>query len=115
VWFAGDMARRAFTIMAAHPLATQQFDYAVAPIGDQDPVAVVIFRGLPRQPVSVNAHRHRGHIQRLESLAPPVWEGGEHRLIGGIPNAEPETGRPLSRRPGQIEIGVRQLQMEGPI
>jgi hypothetical protein len=73
--------------------------------------SVVRFASLPDQPVALFNPRDpgRGQMQAIATMADPVWGRGEHRLVADVPQAEPYTGRPLSERPGQVDVRGSQL------
>ena len=75
--------------------------------------SVVRFSSLPDQPAGVLNRRDpgRGQAQPIATMAEPMWERGEHKLIGETPQAEAGTGRPLTQRPGQIDARWSQLEV----
>jgi hypothetical protein len=78
-------------------------------------VSVVRFRSLPDQVVGVFNPRDpgRGQMQPSATMAEPVWERGEHKLIVEMPQAQPETGRPLTQTPARLRYSGASSTMGG--
>jgi hypothetical protein len=75
--------------------------------------SVVRFKSLPDQPVGILSPHDGGRLQAqtIATMAEPVWERGEHKLIEEMPQVEPGTGRPLRQRPGQIDVRWNQPEV----
>jgi hypothetical protein len=96
------------TVLHPDQFANEQYSEP----GTRHIVALVRFASLD-QPVGILNPHDGGRLQaqRLGSDTEPVWERGEHKLIGEMPQSKAGTGRPLTHRPGQIDVRWSQLEV----